>query len=231
MLNVRRGFVTGALATMLAGVCGSANAAPIVTFNFEDFDAAADMVAGGLTSTEFTNAGGLTQVAFGTGEAKARGWNPSSSAAESLANLDYWTFTLSADPGFAFDVTSLTLDEWREMNAPTEFQLFANGALIGSALSSSMGGTSPVISVSANDVTELVVRILAWGASNNGGSADWYLDNVIVNGTVEQVTTPTDDEPTDDGPTDDGNAVPEPSSLVLFGAGLGLVARRLRARA
>ena len=64
MLNVQKRLVTGALAAMVFGVCAGANAAEILVFNFTDQDAVADVVAAGLTSTDFTNGGGLTHVSF-----------------------------------------------------------------------------------------------------------------------------------------------------------------------
>ena len=131
MLNVQKRLVTGALAAMVFGVCAGANAAEILVFNFTDQDAVADVVAAGLTSTDFTNGGGLTHVSFDSGAAASRGFNPGDDAAEAEANGAFWTFTLSAQSGYAFDVTSLSLGEWREANGPTEFQVWADGSLIG----------------------------------------------------------------------------------------------------
>ena len=145
MLNLRRRLVSGTLATMVFGVCAGADAAPLVVYNFNDLNGTADMIAAELTSTDFTSGDGLSSEGFAYAAANGRGWNPSDDAAQALADGNFWTFTLSAQPGYVFDVDSLTLDEWRENSGPMQFQLFAGGSLIGSALSTSSGSLNHVI--------------------------------------------------------------------------------------
>jgi hypothetical protein len=217
-MKLQRRFSILGVAALVLGVSAGAQAAPLVVFNFNDLNATADSVAANLTSSAFADGGGLTNESFATGAANARGWNPSDGAAEALANSDFWTFTVSAQPGYVFDVDSIALQEWRESAGPMEFQLFAGAGLLGSALSTNSLATNHVIGASSLGVTSLLIRILAWDASNNGTSADWFVDNVIVNGTVRQATT------------GDTTPVPEPASLLLFGAALTASARRLRAR-
>jgi hypothetical protein len=216
MMGYRK-WMLSTVAAVLFGVCARVDAAPLVVFDFNDLNGTADFVAANLTSTTFANGGGLTSEGFTSGAANARGWNPSAGAAESLTNLDYWTFTLSALPGYEFDVTSLVLDEWRESKGPMEFQFFAGAGLIGSELSTNAVSTNHVVGAPMTGVTSLLIRIVAWDASNNGTDADWYVDNVTINGTVREKgsTVPA--------------PVPEPASLTLLGMGLALAARRLRA--
>ncbi len=135
MLKLQRPFSIFGLAALVLGVSAGAEAAPLVVFNFTDLNATADIVAANVTSSPFAEGGGLLNESFASGAANARGWNPSDGAAEALANGDFWTFTVSAQAGYVFDVDSIALDEWRESAGPMEFQLFAGGALIGSALS------------------------------------------------------------------------------------------------
>lgn len=216
MLKLRRPFSIFGVAALVLGVSAGAQAAPLVVFNFNDLNATADIVAANLTSSTFGQGGGLLNDSFASGAANARGWNPSDGAADALTRGDFWTFTVSAQAGFVIDVDSIAFDEWRESAGPMEFQLFSGGALIGSALATNSFSTNHVIGAPSLGVTSLLVRILAWDASNNGTSADWYVDNVIVNGTVRRTATE--------------NNVPEPASLLLFGAALTAAGRRLRAR-
>jgi hypothetical protein len=196
-----------------------AQAAPIVTFDFNELDATADALADHVTSTNFTAGGGLSSTTFASGAASARGWNPSNSALQALANGDYWEFSVTADAGYQFDVDTFSLTQWRENNGPLAFQLYSGGSLIGSSLLTSSSSTNHVIAAPATALTSVVVRLLAWNASNNGGSADWFVDNVILSGTVTPVVV---DEPVD---------VPEPVSLALLAFGLGTVGARMRKRA
>ena len=217
MLYLRQRLsIFGAAAVML-GLCARADAAPLVVFNFNDFNTTADFVAANLASTSFGTGGGLSQLSFASGAANARGWNPSGGAAQALANGDYWTFTVTAQSGFVFDVDSIALDEHRESDGPMIFQLWAGGSLLGSALSTNAVSTNHVIGASGTGVTSLLIRILAWDASNNGTNADWYVDNVTLNGAVRQLEN-------------QETRIPEPASLMLFGTALALTARRFRAR-
>lgn len=197
-----------------------AQAAPIVAFDFNDFNATADVLAAHVTSTNFTAGGSLSGTTFESGAAAARGWNPSTSAVQALANGDYWEFEVTADAGYQFDVDTFSLTQWRENNGPLAFQLYSGGSLIGSSLLTSSSSTNHVIAAPATDLTSVVVRLLAWNASNNGGSADWYVDNVVLSGTVKPVVV----EVVEEEPV----AVPEPVSLALLVFGLGTVGARMR---
>ena len=219
MVNRRRILSTLGVAAVLFGVCARVDAAPLLVFDFNDLNGTADFVAANLTSTTFADGGGLLNEGFAGGAANARGWVPSGTAAAALTNLDYWTFTLSANAGYEFDVASFVLDEWRESRGPMEFQFWAGGAFIGSETSTSLVSMNHVIVEPFVGVTSLAVRIVAWDAADNGTSADWFVDNVTINGTVREATR------------EDDVTIPEPAGLMLFGMAFALAARRLRTRA
>ena len=215
MVNRNWVLSTVGAAAVLFGICARVDAAPLVVFNFNDSNATADVVAADLTSTDFTNAGGLTAVSF-AGAASGRDWDTGNAAA-AVAALDYWTFTLTADAGHQFDVASFSLDEWRDSHGPIELQFWANGAFVGSEITTSLVSTNHLIVAPMLGLTSLAVRIVAWDDSSNGSNSDLFVDNVTINGTVRETSSTV--------------PVPEPASLMLFGMGLALAARRLRARA
>lgn len=216
MVNRNWVLSTVGAAAVLFAVCTRVDAAPLVVFNFNDFNATADVLAANLTSTTFANAGGLTSTSFASGAAAARDFD-TGNAADAVTALDYWTFTLTADAGYQFDVASLALDEWRDSHGPIELQFWANGAFIGSEISTSLVSTNHLIVAPMLGLTSLAVRIVAWDDSSNGSNSDLFVDNVTIDGTVR--------------PKSSTVPVPEPASLMLFGMGLTLAARRLRARA
>ena len=204
-----------------------ANAGPIVQFNFSDSNAVVDVIDGNLTSTNFLAGGGLSNIGF-AGNAAARGWNPSNTAAIALGAGDYWDFTVTAKTGYQFDLSGITFDAWRGSSGPVTLQL-ANcincgptwsGALFGPAITVTTSSANQSVGLVANDITSVRIRVVAWSASNNGNNAQLFLDNLILNGAVEQIPV---------APL----VTPEPASMLLLGTGLaGLAAhRRRRARA
>lgn len=204
-----------------AGVlCGpaAADAASILEFNFNDSNSIVDVINPDLTSTAFTDGIGLSNEEFTGGNASARGWNPSASAAAALAAGDFWTFTVTAQSGYQFDVTGISLDDWRAENGPVTMQLWSGG-FIGSPITVTETQTNNVIPFVASDLTSLELRMVAWSAVNNGNSAQLFLDNVVLNGFVEEATV--------SGLV----STPEPGSMILLGSGLvALAYRRYRSR-
>jgi len=202
-----------AVALFASALASSAQAATILTFDFNDLNAAVDFVAPNLASTDFTAGGGLNSVDFSAGDARARHWNNSSSAAEALANGNYWSFVLSSNPGFEFNLTDISLDEFRQDDGPLMFQLWAEGSLLGSATSTSTSPTGHTVAFAVGPVTTAELRIIGWDAANSSNNANWVIDNVNVGGNVQRVSV------------EELVHTPEPGSMVLLGSGLlGLAA-------
>lgn len=208
-------------AAAILAAAASASATPIVTYDFNDLDSDPDFVAANMTASDFTAGTGLTNVTFAGGNAAARGWTQGGDSDAAISNNDYWAFTVTADSGFQFDLSNITLDEFREDFGPMMFQLWSDGSLVGSAMSTSYPSTtSHDVALSGTDLTNLEIRIYAWDSSGGNNPSkvplqDWFVDNVILNGTVEAAASTA--------------VVPEPVSILLLGTGLaGLVVRRRR---
>jgi hypothetical protein len=196
------------LSLILVGACSPAFASTIVSWDFNDDNAIPDSIDANVTSTNFLAGIGLTNVAIND-NAAARGWHNEASAAAALGAGNFWNFTVTADPGYLFDLTSLTFDNWQGTAGPDNFQAYVGGVLVGSAGTSTTTPSNYSVSLSNTGLSSILVQIVAWNADNNGVNANWFIDNVTLNGSVYPTVA----------------AVPEPSVLCLFGLGfVGLAA-------
>jgi hypothetical protein len=214
-------YLLGAIVTGLA-LQSSARCEMLATYNFSDHNSAVDLLGPNVTATNFLTGGGLTKISY-AGSANARGFSPSSSVTDAEAGGNYWTFTVAAETGYTLDLSTLTFDDKRGSKGPDQFELDVNGTLIGPARTATTSYVSQSYDLSAfTGLTTATFKFLAWNASNNGSSAQWYLDNIILSGALHAL-----------GTSPSLADVPAPPSLVLFATGaipiLGYI-RRVRRR-
>ncbi len=186
-----------------------AQGALIVEFNFNDQNAVADTVHTNVTSSNFNNAAGATNVTFAASNASARGFGEAN-VTDATTNFDYWEFTVTANSGYALNLSNITFDDFRDIKGPENFQVEVNGTLLGELTSLTTVSNRNVNLAAFTGLSAATIRLIGYNDSSSGSNSDWILDNVQLNGAV----------------------VPEPSGLLLAGAvipGL-LMARRRKQR-
>lgn len=128
------------------------------------------------------------------------------------------SFTLTADAGYALDITRFSFDERNgDIYGPTAFAVYTSADGFASAIladvlgSAAAGYTSHSVGLSLSNWSDpLQVRIVATGRPGLPASG-WYLDNVRLDGVAQPAA-----------------ALPEPGTMAL--ALLGLVALGARRR-
>ncbi|MDO8303006.1 MAG: PEP-CTERM sorting domain-containing protein [Sedimentisphaerales bacterium] len=181
--------------------CASSQANILVSFNFDNSTGNASAVAAGLAATPFATAVGSANWLDHSGNGKAIG------AAGFVSSGNYFTFMLTVAAGYQLNVTGLQFDDKKEqgMNASqwrADYKVgngsFFNGPTGDVHGHNDWGADDKTLSGLGNlQNTTLTFHLAPTDASNN--NKNWYLDNVIINGTVM--------------------AIPEPTTVALLGLG------------
>ena len=192
--------LTVASLLLFSTACPASAAIVIAGYDFNAGNGVASIVDANAAASNFTAGGGLGTVTFVT-DVAAREFNTADYNAAVTAG-DYFTFTATADAGYALNLSDLKLRETRSTNGPTGFQINVNGTPVTPSLSTTTTYTGHTILLSSfTGLSSATIQIVAWGGSSTGGmgTRNWFNDDVELSGTVEPLV-----------------AVPEASSLMVW---------------
>ena len=229
-------FKAWILPTALAAICTAVVAAPSFGQTFSgiytfDTDATVSPDPAGVNFSAFTPGPGITSPGVTGGHYAASGWT----SAGSPDPNDYVEFSISAEPGQKFTLSSVSYTRWISSETqgsntffgPQEYSLRYQVTPVGgsqSAEASLAGGSNSVFpntstttinlsSSTFSNLTNVVFRFYGYNSTNgsNGQNQTFNFENVGAGGSF--------------------SAVPEPTTTLLFGGGMAaLVAGRLRRR-
>tara|TARA_Y100000385_G_scaffold263928_1_gene296861 strand:+ start:1089 stop:1703 length:615 start_codon:yes stop_codon:yes gene_type:complete len=160
--------------TEYAGVSASDFSSPVFTFS--------------------TNTNNL-QTADGLGLADGSG----NDMAGAVTTQQYFTFTITADSGYAFDLDNLTFDIGRGLRGAKDYAVRSsvdsyvdNIVFADNAIDQTPEGQDINLYDSAyNGLTSIGFRIYLDDRRNNSASAsETFIDNVVLNGTVSAIPEP-----------------------------------------
>jgi hypothetical protein len=130
------------------------------------------------------------------------------------ANNDYFTFTITASPGYQIDFSGFTFNGQRINSGPSSLVLRSSldgyTSNIDAVVTTSTSAANHTINLSAyQDITDAITfRLYGYNATNNFGQGQYSVNSYEFDGTV--------------------GAVPEPQSLALVGVGSLMMVGYLR---
>jgi hypothetical protein len=202
-------------AILLVGSTFASTAGATTIYSFDSFVMTPSTTTANTTASNFsfTSAGGTTLC-----------WaSPYPDAACGGFGSAIGEFTIAPVAGYSLTVTGLSFDERNAGGGtfgPTAFHVltsadgFTSPIISGALTQGATAFTNHAVSLSLFNITDpFVVRLVSTGRDVFPMSA-WLLDNVTLN--VEAIPVAT--------------AVPEPTTLLLLGTGIGFVAKRRRRR-
>ncbi len=201
------------------GTPGAAGAAP-----GNQSSTPATIITAGVTASGISRGAGLNAAA-GSGSINSTGFAGSSTTpgtqADAIAGNDYYTFTVTAPAGQAFNFSSLVVNTQRTIVGPTTIQLRTSldafAASVGTITGLPTAATPQTFNLDGLDAastmttTPVEFRLYAFGdTSVSGGNGSLRLTNILTDTGVDLNGTLT--------------PVPEPATvLATSAAGLGLV--------
>jgi hypothetical protein len=213
MKSETRHLLIATVALITGGGMASSPAATIADYLLNGIATSSDSEAN-------STAGSITATGITLGYATVGGQQGSDTTANAVDNGDYYSFTVTASPGFHLDLNggTLTLQDRTTTANTFNYSVYSSVDSFTSSLGSfslttanAWTGRTVNLSGAAFDDLSTVTFRLVLGDNNNAASRHLYLDNIQLNGFVV--------------------AIPEPStcSVILLG-GLALLGARSRFR-
>lgn len=161
-------------------------AVSIANWTFETSVQTPALVDPNATASSFTLSSGSISYVSGnapsaTTAISGTGWNVAD-------GVKWWEFTVTANPGYAVNLDSLTFDDRASSTGPTSWSVTVNGISAVSGQSTHQAfSSSPMNTVSLSGLVfqglnSANVKIFGFGASGSTGT--WRIDNVTLSGTL-----------------------------------------------
>jgi hypothetical protein len=105
------------------------------------------------------------------------------------ADAKYFTFTITANPGYTFDITNISFNAYATAAGPSAFSAEVDGTNITVVNAPSTTLVNYSQAVNKTGLTSAVIKIQGWlnGSRSSSGTGIFKLDDVIISGSVSTV--------------------------------------------